>query len=56
MEFLALEAKKLKNNNYNLKLIFSGDAVILMEAEFIDSTLEDFSDSWITKYKPKHKI
>jgi hypothetical protein len=56
LEFLALESKKLKNNNYNLKLIFSGDAVISMEAEFIDSTLEDFSDSWITKYKPKHKI
>jgi len=56
LEFLALEVNKLNNDNYNLKLIFSGDGVISMEAEFIDSTLEDFSDSWITKYKPKHKI
>ncbi len=56
LEFLALEVNKLKNDNYNLKLIFSGDGVISMEAEFIDSTLEDFSDSWTTKYKPKHKI
>jgi len=37
-------------------LIFSGGGVISMEAEFIDSTLEDFSESWTTKYKPKHKI
>jgi len=56
LEFLALEVNKLRNDNYNLKLIFSGDGVISMEAEFIDSTLEDFSDSWTTKYKPKHKI
>jgi len=56
LEFLALEVNKLNNDNYNLKLIFSGDGVISMEAEFIDSTLEDFSDSWTTKYKPKHKI
>ena len=56
LEFLALEVNKLKNDNYNLKLIFFGDGVISMEAEFIDSTLEDFSDSWTTKYKPKHKI
>ena len=56
LEFLALEVNKLKNDNYSLKLIFSGDGVISMEAEFIDSTLEDFSDSWTTKYKPKHKI
>ena len=45
LEFLALEVNKLRNDNYNLKLIFSGDGVISMEAEFIDSTLEDFSDS-----------
>jgi len=56
LEFLALETNKLKNENYNLKLIFSGGGVISMETEFIDSTLEDFSESWITKYKPKHKI
>jgi len=56
LEFLALETTKLKNDNYNLKLIFSGGGVISMEAEFIDSTLEDFSESWTTKYKPKHKI
>jgi len=53
---LAIEAIKLKNENYNLKLIFSGGGVISIETEFINSTLEDFSNSWKTKYKPKHKI
>ena len=56
LEFLAIEAIKLKNENYNLKLIFSGGGVISIETEFINSTLEDFSNSWKTKYKRKHKI
>ena len=56
LEFLAIEAIKLKNENYNLKLIFSGGGVISIETEFINSTLEDFSYSWKTKHKPKHKI
>ena len=49
LEFLAIEAIKLKNENYNLKLIFSGGGVISIETEFINSTLEDFSNSWKTK-------
>jgi hypothetical protein len=56
LEFLAIESRILKNDNYSLKLIFSGGGVISMEVEFIDSTLEDFSESWPTKYTPKHKI
>jgi hypothetical protein len=53
---LAIKISKLKNDNYNLKLIFSGGGVISLEIEFIESTLEDFSKSWTTKHKPKHKI
>jgi len=56
LEFLAIEISKSKNGNYNLKLIFSGGGVISLEVEFIESTLEDFSESWTTKHKPKHKI
>jgi hypothetical protein len=56
LEFLAIEIRKSKNENYNLKLIFSGGGVISLEVEFIESTLEDFSESWTTKHKPKHKI
>ena len=56
LEFLAIKISKLKNDNYNLKLIFSGGGVISLEIEFIESTLEDFSKSWTTKHKPKHKI
>ena len=56
LEFLAIKVNKLENQNYNLKLIFSGGGVISIEVEYIESTLEDFSDSWTTKHKPKHKI
>ena len=56
LEFLAIKISKLKNNNCNLKLIFSGGGVISLEVEFVESTLEDFSESWTAKHKPKHKI
>lgn len=56
LEFLAIKINKIKNDNFNLKLIFSGGGVISLEVEFIESTLEDFSESWTTKHKPKHKI
>lgn len=56
LEFLAIEVSNLKNQNYNLKLIFSGGGVISIEVEYIDSTLEDFSRSWTTKHKPKHRV
>ena len=56
LEFLAIKISKIKNDNFNLKLIFSGGGVISLEVEFIESTLEDFSESWTTKHKPKHKI
>jgi len=55
-ELLEIKIYKLKNDNYNLKLIFSGGGVISLELEFIESTLEDFSESWTTKHKPRHKI
>ncbi len=56
LEFLTMQISKNKIGNYIIGLIFSGNITISIETEAIDSTLEDFSDSWTTKLKPKHKI
>ena len=54
-EFLAIKTE-IKNNHFDIRLIFSGDSVLSVKAEEIDSSLEDFGKTWETNYKPKHKI
>ena len=56
LEFLTIDTVN-NEQNITIKLIFSGGEILIMvKTEVINSTLEDFSDSWTTKYKPKHKI
>ena len=56
LDFLAIESNQVSNNNYEMNLIFSGDAVIRIVAEVIEVTLDDQGDPWDTKNKPKHKV
>ena len=56
LDFLAMESYKLKDNNYEIKLIFSGDSVIRIIVEVIEVTLDDQGDPWDTKNKPKHEF
>ena len=56
LDFLAIESKQVLDNNYEMNLIFSGDAVIRIVAEVIEVTLDDQGDPWDTKNKPKHKV
>ena len=56
LDFLAIETKKMPDKNYEMKLIFSGDAVIRVVAEVIEVTLDDQGESWNTKNKPKHQV
>ena len=56
LDFLAIESNQLTNNNYEMKLIFSGDLIIRVEAEVIEVTLDDQGEPWDTKNKPKHKV
>ena len=56
LDFLAIETNILSNNNYEMNLIFSGDAVIKVIAEVIEVTLDDQGEPWDTKNKPKHKV
>ncbi len=55
LDFLAIECNQLLDNNYEMKLIFSGDSVIRVIAEVIEVALDDQGEPWDTKNKPKHK-
>ena len=55
LDFLAIETTKMPDKNYEMKLIFSGDAIIRVIAEVIEVTLDDQGAPWSTKNKPKHQ-
>ena len=55
LDFLAIETIKMPDNNYEMKIIFAGDAVIRVISEVIEVTLDDQGEAWDTKNKPKHK-
>ncbi len=56
LDFLAIECNQMPDNNYEMKLIFSGDSAIRVIAEVIEVTLDDQGEPWDTKNKPKHKV
>ena len=56
LDFLAIECSQMPDENYEMKLIFSGDSVIRVVAEVIEVTLDDQGEPWDSKNKPKHKV
>ena len=56
LDFLAIETKKMIDNNYEMKIVFAGDSIIKIIAEAIEVTLDDQGEAWDTKNKPKHKL
>ena len=56
LDFLAIESKFLSDKNYEIKLNFAGNILIKLKTEVIECFLEDISDPWETKNKPKHDI
>ena len=56
LDFLAIESNQMPDNNYEMKLIFSGDSAIRVIAEVIEVALDDQGEPWDTKNKPKHKV
>ena len=56
LDFLAIECTQMPDENYTMKLIFSGDSVIKVVAEVIEVALDDQGEPWDTKNKPKHKF
>ena len=55
LDFLAIETSLTPDNNYEMKIIFAGDAIIRVISEAIEVTLDDQGEAWDTKNKPKHK-
>ena len=55
LDFLAIETNITPGNNYEMKIIFAGDAIIRVISEVIEVTLDDQGGAWDTKNKPKHK-
>ena len=55
LDFLAIETNVMPDNNYEMKIIFAGDAIIRIISEVIEVTLDDQGEAWNTKNKPKHK-
>tara|TARA_B100000963_G_C22632385_1_gene675666 strand:+ start:2658 stop:3101 length:444 start_codon:yes stop_codon:yes gene_type:complete len=56
LDFLAIETKKMPDNNYEMKIVFAGDSIIRVISEVVDVTLDDQGEAWDTKNIPKHKV
>ena len=54
LDFLAIETSITPDKNYEMKIIFAGDALIRVISEVIEVTLDDQGEAWDTKNKPKH--
>ena len=49
LDFLAIESNITPDNNYEMKIIFAGNAIIRIICEVIEVTLDDQGDPWETK-------
>ena len=54
LDFLAIETNITPDKNYEMKIIFAGDAIIRVISEVKEVTLDDQGVAWDTKNKPKH--
>ena len=55
LDFLAIETNIMPDNNYEMKIIFSGNSTIKIISEVVEVTLDDQGEAWETKNKPRHK-
>ena len=56
LELLALKTFINKKDMYEIRLIFSGDSILLLNSEEIDVMLDDQDLFWEVKKFPKHRI
>ena len=56
LDFLTIECNLLPDKSYEIKLIFSGNAIIKVIVEVIDVTLDDQGSPWESKTAPKHNF
>ena len=56
LDFLTIETYPMPDNNYEMKIVFSGDSMIKIITEVIEVTLDDQGIPWTTKNMPAHKV
>ena len=56
LECLAIECKEIPNNNYEIKIFFSGGNIITLISEAIEVVMHDLGKAWNVKHIPKHEI
>jgi hypothetical protein len=56
LECLAIECNLIVDNNYDIKIFFSGDSVITLVSEAIEVVMHDLGKPWNVKHFPIHEI
>ena len=56
LECLMIKCNEISNNNYEIKIFFSGDGIITLISEAIEVVMHDLGKAWNVKHPPEHKI
>ena len=56
LECLAIKSNLNSDNNYEIKIYFSGDGIITLVLEAIEVIMQDLGRPWMVKSAPSHKI
>ena len=56
LELLAIKSTKNIDENYNIKIFFSGGGIITIISEVIEATMSDLGKPWNVRYFPAHKL
>ena len=53
---LTIKCNEISNNNYEIKIFFSGDSIITLTSEAVEVVMNDLGKAWNVKRIPEHKI
>ena len=56
LECLTIKCNEISNNNYEIKIFFSGDSIITLTSEAVEVVMNDLGKAWNVKRIPEHKI
>ena len=56
LECLAIKCRLFSDENYEIKIFFSGNSLITIMTETIDVVVHDLGRPWNVKHAPLHKI
>jgi len=56
LECLTIKCNEISNNNYEIKIFFSGDSIITLTLEAVEVVMNDLGKAWNVKHIPEHKI